>query len=331
MNNLISIRLEEARKAVARSETIPEAKKAADIAAALNIYAKSQEAGAEIINDTAELQLWAARRLGELLLKTDKLNGSRGVGKKVEFTKQTPLLKEFGVQKRQAYVTQNLASVPEARLASDISALREKGEIRFNSVVKTYLSAKRKQNRVKRINEISKGNKELSSEIRFPVIYCDPPWRYEHCETENRAIENQYPTMALEEICKLPIHKIAAPDCVCFMWATSPKLEESMRVLFSWGFSYRTCAVWVKDKIGMGYYFRQKHELLLVATLGNPPVPEASDRISSVIEAPRTRHSAKPESVYGIIEKMYPDFDKVELFCRTPRKGWHVWGNESAS
>ena len=27
----------------------------------------------------------------------------------------------------------------------------------------------------------------------FPILYADPPWRYDYAETESRAIENQYP------------------------------------------------------------------------------------------------------------------------------------------
>jgi N6-adenosine-specific RNA methylase IME4 len=104
-----------------------------------------------------------------------------------------------------------------------------------------------------------------------------------------------------------------------------------MDVLDAWGFDYRTCAVWVKDKIGMGYYFRQKHELLLVAKRGELPVPDPTDRPSSVIEAPRVQHSVKPDEVYDLIEKMYPGYAWCELFQRRPRDGWTGWGNEAVA
>ena len=160
------------------------------------------------------------------------------------------------------------------------------------------------------------------------VLYVDPPWRYEHSKTESRKIENQYPTMALEEICELPVPTIAAEDTVLFMWATSPKLAESMQVIEAWGFNYRTCMVWVKDKIGMGYYARQRHELLLIAIKGTPGTPEPSVRPDSVIEAPRLEHSAKPECVYDLIERMYPDGKRIELFARNERPNWSSWGNQ---
>lgn len=162
----------------------------------------------------------------------------------------------------------------------------------------------------------------------FPVLYVDPPWRYEHAEP-SRAIENNYPTMSLDEIKALELP--ADPDAVLFMWVTSPKLAEGMEVLDAWGFNYRTSAVWVKDKIGMGYYFRQRHEFLLVAVKGSLPVPDAQDRFDSVIEAPRNEHSAKPERVYELLEVMYPGLPKVELFARRPREGWASWGNQAVA
>jgi N6-adenosine-specific RNA methylase IME4 len=165
----------------------------------------------------------------------------------------------------------------------------------------------------------------------YRLLYVDPPWRYEHVETENRAIENQYPTMGLDEIAALDVP--AADDAVLFLWATSPKLDEAMRVIEAWRFVYRTCAVWDKELIGMGYYFRQQHELLLVAARGSLPVPEPSARPSSVIRSRRGKHSEKPVEVYEILEAMYPDFtalDRVELFARSLRDGWAAWGNEEA-
>jgi N6-adenosine-specific RNA methylase IME4 len=177
--------------------------------------------------------------------------------------------------------------------------------------------------------EIAKGNAALDLADRYPVLLADPPWRYEHVETESRAIENQYPTMALDEICALSVSAATTDDCVLFLWATSPKLAEAIRVIEAWGFTYRSCAVWVKDKIGMGYYFRQQHELLLVAVKGNPPTPAPADRPPSVITAERTKHSAKPLEAYEAIERMYPSLPKAEFFSRAPREGWFAWGNQA--
>jgi len=168
-----------------------------------------------------------------------------------------------------------------------------------------------------------------SPDRRYAVIYADPPWRYDFSSTDARAIENQYPTMDVADIAALDVP--AATDAVLFMWATNPKLTQAFEVLSGWGFDYVTNMVWVKDRIGMGYYARSRHELLLIAKRGQLSVPEPTDRPDSVIEAPRTRHSAKPELVYGLLERMYPGLPKLEMFCRSPRDGWDAWGNEVAA
>ena len=219
----------------------------------------------------------------------------------------------------------------EEKGSEEVKKALAKGEISINEAYKKIKAEETRQARVNTIVEISKGNSSLDQIAEFyPVVYVDPPWRYEHSETESRAIENQYPTMSLDEIKALKVSEITTKDCVMFMWATSPKLAESMEVLTAWGFNYRTCAVWDKQKIGMGYYFRQQHELLLVAVRGKPPIPKPENRPSSVLSYPRGKHSEKPQEVYEIIEAMYPEMPKLEMFCRSPRKGWGVWGNQSA-
>jgi len=84
----------------------------------------------------------------------------------------------------------------------------------------------------------------------------------------------------------------------------------------------------VKDKWGTGYYFRGQHEVLLIATKGDIPPPVEEVRVSSVLHAPVREHSRKPDEVYDIIEKMYPNRRYLELFARNPREGWTSWGLE---
>lgn len=226
-------------------------------------------------------------------------------------------------------VAADVATLPKLEQA-EIVARGEREILLAAKSIRAKKAEDRRDERMAKIVEISRGNKDLTSDKKYPVIYADPPWRYEHTETESRAVENQYPTMSLDEICEMPISNIAHDDCVLFMWATSPKLEDAFRVLNAWGFKYRTCAVWDKEVIGMGYYFRQQHELLLVATKGDIPTPAPADRPGSVLRDKRALHSEKPEAMREYIESMYPQLDKVELFCRAPKDGWSAWGNQAA-
>ena len=165
----------------------------------------------------------------------------------------------------------------------------------------------------------------------YNVILADPPWRHEQLRTDSRDAETHYDTMPLDEIKELPINKIVASDCVLFLWSPSPKLAEALEVVAAWDFVYRTCLTWVKDRRGMGHYVWQRHELLLVAVRGEPGTPPEHARPDSVIEAPRGRHSEKPMQVYSMIEDMYPDACRIELFARRSRPGWASWGNELAA
>jgi N6-adenosine-specific RNA methylase IME4 len=167
----------------------------------------------------------------------------------------------------------------------------------------------------------------IGEDETFPVVLADPPWRYDYAEDTSRQIENHYPTMTIDEMAELYVP--SAEDCVLFCWATSPKLRDAFVLLDAWDFIYKTCMVWVKDKIGMGYYARQQHELLLIATKGNLPVPEPADRPSSVFHGERTAHSAKPPIAHELIEAMYPHYRRCEMFARQPREGWKVWGNQA--
>ena len=88
---------------------------------------------------------------------------------------------------------------------------------------------------------------------------------------------------------------IAADDCVLFLWATNPMLPQAMEVMAAWGFTYKSHITWPKDKVGPGYWTRNKHELLLIGTRGDPPAPAPGEQPGSWIEAPRGEHSEKPD------------------------------------
>jgi N6-adenosine-specific RNA methylase IME4 len=191
-------------------------------------------------------------------------------------------------------------------------------------------SKKLKTGDVKKIiQKISHENKPKEKPLpngKYNVIIADPPWRYEFSETTNREIENHYPTMSLEEIKALEIP--TEDNAVLLLWTTAPKVEESIQVMNAWGFKYRTCAIWDKEKIGMGYWFRIQHELLLIGIKGSYPAPAPENRKPSVFRSARSAHSKKPDIVYEMIEEMFPDGKYLELFARSERNGWTSWGNE---
>lgn len=166
---------------------------------------------------------------------------------------------------------------------------------------------------------------QIETDLRFGVIYADPPWRYGNMHPQGTP-ENHYPTMALEDICSLDVP--SDDDCVLYLWATAPLLVEALQVLNSWGFTYKTSAVWDKVSPGIGYWWRGQHEHLLVGVRGKVSPPPARERVASVYRESRRQHSRKPDIIRTQIGSWFPEALKLEMFCRYPAPGWHAWGNQ---
>jgi N6-adenosine-specific RNA methylase IME4 len=168
---------------------------------------------------------------------------------------------------------------------------------------------------------------------RYGVIVADPEWRFEPWSRHtglDRAADNHYSTSCTEVIAARDVQSIAADDCVLFLWATGPMLPHALLIMATWGFNYKSHYVWGKDKVGTGFWNREKHELLLIGTRGNVPCPAPGTQWDSLIMAPRGRHSAKPECFLDMIEQYFPTLPKIELNRRgAPRPGWDAWGNEA--
>ena len=170
----------------------------------------------------------------------------------------------------------------------------------------------------------------------YNIIYADPPWQYQKNKGQGVA-ENHYPTMSVDDICALPISKLAANDSVLFLWATFPQLPEALRVIEAWGFNYKSVAfVWLKRNrkslswfYGLGYWTRGNAEICLLATRGHPKRQSAS--VHQFIISPVEAHSKKPDITREKIIELMGDLPKVELFARTATPGWQIWGNEVES
>lgn len=169
----------------------------------------------------------------------------------------------------------------------------------------------------------------LTADKVYGVIYIDPPWKFETFSENgmDRSADNHYPTMSMQSLSELVMP--AGKDCIMFMWATVPMLPEAIDLLTDWGFTYKSHIAWVKDRMGTGYWTRNKHELLLIATKGNVPAPAMGMQPPSVIELPIGRHSEKPAFFADMIASLYPTTPKVEIFARMGRPGWDVIGNEA--
>ena len=85
------------------------------------------------------------------------------------------------------------------------------------------------------------------SMAKYSIIYADPPWSYNDKKCVGAA-EKEYKSISLSDLCSLPVKEIAAKDCVLFLWATYPKIEDALSLIRAWGFEYKSIAFqWIKQ------------------------------------------------------------------------------------
>ncbi len=176
---------------------------------------------------------------------------------------------------------------------------------------------------------------------KYNIIYADPPWSYKDKRTDHKmsgGVTKHYDTMQTSEIEKMgeTIQKIAAEDCMLFMWATFPNLIEALKTIKAWGFTYKTLGFsWVKTNkkdgkpfFGIGFYTKSNCEVCLLAIKGKPSNLKISNYVSSCIISERREHSRKPDEARERIEQLVGKVSKIELFARQEAEGWDCWGNE---
>ena len=169
-------------------------------------------------------------------------------------------------------------------------------------------------------------------EGKYNIIYADPPWQYYEGGYKNQS--QHYNTMTFEEIKNLTVKDITANDCMLFLWATSPILNNAFNIIEAWGFEYSTVGfVWIKSKndgtgfaFGCGNWTRANAEYCLIGTKGNIERKDAS--ISQIIYLPKEEHSKKPDITRDKIIQLVGDLPRIELFARQKIEGWNSWGDE---
>ena len=179
---------------------------------------------------------------------------------------------------------------------------------------------------------------------RFDIIYADPPWHYNgKLQFDRSSISRdkidlsknifissscfKYPTLKLEELKKLHVQQIANHDCLLFLWATNPHLDQAIELGKTWGFEYRTVAfVWNKMVHNPGQYNLSYCELCLLFKRGRIPTPRGARNTKQLINAHRGQHSEKPVDAARNIELMFPHQNRIEVFARRKRPGWSAWG-----
>lgn len=166
--------------------------------------------------------------------------------------------------------------------------------------------------------------------MKYKTIYADPPWYERGGGKIKRGADKHYPLMKTIDICKLPVPSICEDNCHCYLWVTNNFMQDGFKVLEAWGFRYVTMITWLKDKQGLGQYFRGITEHCLFGVRGNLPYKIIDSKrqqgLTGFCEA-KQHHSRKPDKMREMIERVSYT-PRIELFAREEFDGWDAWGNE---
>jgi N6-adenosine-specific RNA methylase IME4 len=290
---------------------------------------KDQDLQLQAGNDIAELRLRQERRIGQMLKAMEKQAGARTPQRSDTVSPQT--LAELGIHKKQSSRWQAEAKVPEPVFEKYIATTkRSGGELTSKAVVKLAMQSPAPVSSVVYPTQFE--NCRVVSDLVtliaegeiYSTIYADPPWRYGNQATR-AATDNHYSTMTVDEICGLPVAKLAGENAHLHLWTTNAFLFDAKRVMEAWGFTYKSCFVWCKPQMGIGNYWRVSHEFLLLGVKGKLSFNDKG--LMSWESISRGEHSTKPESIRMKIEKTSPA-PFLELFGRRTSPGWTVFGNQ---
>lgn len=168
----------------------------------------------------------------------------------------------------------------------------------------------------------------------YGLIMADPPWHFKTRSAKGittKGAGGHYQTQSLDWVKSLPVEDLAARDCILWLWATNPMLDQAFEVVTSWGFTFKTAGHWSKktktgkQAFGTGYILRCAGEPFLIGTIGKP---KTARNVRSVIEGLIRENSRKPEEAFAAAEQLLPGVRRCELFSRQTRPGWDVMGDE---
>lgn len=165
---------------------------------------------------------------------------------------------------------------------------------------------------------------------KYRCIVIDPPWPMQKIEREVRSdqgAELDYPVMSIEDIVALDVVGLAdEAGCHLYLWTTHKFLPNALAITEAWGFRYQCLMTWTKPTGFTPYSWMYNTEHVIFARCGNLDLLQKGLKLG--MEAPTTRHSAKPDVFYERVVAASPG-PRLEMFARQPRTGFEVWGNET--
>lgn len=172
----------------------------------------------------------------------------------------------------------------------------------------------------------------------YGIIYSDPPWE----QTKGNARKCRpkqgknldYETMPVSDCIKaqIPFFNAAAENHCIFMWSIDKFLHDAEEEMKKIGYRLHARIIWDKTNgVAPAFTVRFSHEYLLWFYKPGKmlkPRKETRGKYTTIMREKSTIHSCKPICAYEMLEDMFPEAPKIELFARNCREGWDCWGNE---
>lgn len=172
----------------------------------------------------------------------------------------------------------------------------------------------------------------------YNLLYIDPPWKQSRggkksVRPNSSGKPLDYKVCSLEAIKEhiAQADSLTTDNAVMFLWTIDKYLFEAQKIAEELGYKLHARMIWNKvTGIPAAFTVRYGHEYLLYMYKGKltPIAQEERGKIHTVFTEKATRHSKKPEIAYEIIERLYPDLTKLEMYARNERQGWDSWGDE---
>jgi len=214
----------------------------------------------------------------------------------------------------------------EAKAPEEIKQKLKKQEISIN---KAYGEIKKEEKRTEVLTQLNdiKANEIKKIKGLYDVIVIDPPWPIKKIERDiaSNQVEFDYPTMTIEEIEQINISY--TDNCHIWLWTTHKFLPIAFNLLQKWDLKYICTFVWHKNGGFQPFDLPQYNcEFCLYARKGTPFFVDLKD-FFTCFNAPRTKHSEKPEQFYEIVRRVTAG-RRLDMFNRRNIDGFDGWGNE---